>query len=289
MIDLKITDVRALPGDSAFLIDDGKTAVLYDAGFGFTGEKIAENIKRELGDRKLDYIFLTHSHYDHALGAPYVAKHYPGVKIVAGEYAAKIFEKPTAKAVMRELDRKFANKCGVTEYQDLADDLKVDIVVCDGDTVVAGDMEFTVVNLPGHTKCCVGFYLKENKLLLSTETLGVYFGNNEVLPICLVGYKMSLDSFKKASMLDAQSFLVPHYGLLTGEEAECFLENSQKALTTTAENVVEILSSGGTDKDALKYFEDNFYTDTIRPAYPIDAFLLNTSIMIELIKKELIK
>ena len=27
MIDLKCTDVRALPGDCAFLIDDGKTAV----------------------------------------------------------------------------------------------------------------------------------------------------------------------------------------------------------------------------------------------------------------------
>ncbi len=287
MIDLKITDVRVLPGDSAFLLDDGKTTVLYDAGFGFTGERIADNIKRELGDRNLDYIFLTHSHYDHALGAPYVAKHYPEVKIVAGEYAAKIFEKPSAKAVMRELDRKFARKCGVYEYEDLVDNLKVDIVVGDGDTVTAGDMVFTAVNLPGHTKCSVGFYLNENKLLLSSETLGVYFGNNEVLPICLVGYQMSLDSFRKASMLDIENFLVPHYGLLTKEEAEHFLENSQKALRITAENVVEILTSGGTDKDALKYFEDNFYTDTIRPAYPIDAFLLNTSIMIELIKKEL--
>ncbi len=289
MIDLKITDVRALPGDSAFLIDDGKTTVLYDAGFGFTGDRIAENIKKELGDRKLDYIFLTHSHYDHALGAPYVAKSYPNVKIVAGEYAAKIFEKPSAKATMRELDRKFARKCGVYEYEDLVDNLKVDIVVGDGDTVTAGTMEFTAVNLPGHTKCSVGFYLKENKLLLSSETLGVYFGNNEVLPICLVGYQMSLDSHKKAAGLDIESFLVPHYGLIIGEEAAQFLENSQAALINTAENVVRILSSGGTDKDALKYFEDNFYTDTIRPAYPIDAFLLNTSIMIELIKKELIK
>ena len=74
---LQITDVRALPGDSAFLIDDGKTAVLCDAGFGFTGFTIADNVKRALGERPLDYIFLTHSHYDHALGAPYVLSRYP--------------------------------------------------------------------------------------------------------------------------------------------------------------------------------------------------------------------
>ena len=45
MIPLTITDVRAIPGDSAFLIDDGETAVLYDTGFGFTGYAVAEKIR----------------------------------------------------------------------------------------------------------------------------------------------------------------------------------------------------------------------------------------------------
>ena len=44
---------------------------------------------------------------------------------MAGEYAAKICEKPTAKAVMRELDRKFAVKCGVESYEDLIDELRL--------------------------------------------------------------------------------------------------------------------------------------------------------------------
>ena len=63
MANIKITDVRSLPGDSAFLVDDGKTSILYDTGFAFTGNKVAENIKKELLSRQLDYIFLTHSHY----------------------------------------------------------------------------------------------------------------------------------------------------------------------------------------------------------------------------------
>lgn len=77
MCALAITDVGTVPGDSGFLIDDGKTAILYDTGFAFTGEKLAENVKGPWGDRPLDYIFLTHSHYDHALGAAYVARAYP--------------------------------------------------------------------------------------------------------------------------------------------------------------------------------------------------------------------
>lgn len=288
MRELKITDVRPMSGDSGFLIDDGKTSILYDTGFGFTGDKLCENVKKLLGTRKLDYIFLTHSHYDHALGAVYVQKEYPDAKIVAGEYAAKIFEKPSAKSTMRRLDRKFARKCGVYEYEDLIDNLKVDIAVKDGDIVEAGDMTFTVINLPGHTKCSVGFYLEENKLLLNSETLGVYFGHNTILPICLVGYKMSLESFKRAEELDIENMLVPHYGLLDKDETKFFLENSEKVLRKTAEHVVEIFENGGNADDALKFFEENFYTEIIRPTYPIDAFLLNTSIMIDLIKKELV-
>jgi glyoxylase-like metal-dependent hydrolase (beta-lactamase superfamily II) len=109
------------------------------------GDKLAENIKNILGDRPLDYIFLTHSHYDHVLGSVYVKKHYTQAKIVAGEYAAKIYEKPTAKALMRELDQIYVLAQGISEYEDLIDNLSVDISVKDNDILVAGDMTFEVI------------------------------------------------------------------------------------------------------------------------------------------------
>ena len=89
MKELKITDVRVVPGDSGFLIDDGTTSILYDSGFAFTGYKLADNIKNALGKRELDYIFLTHSHYDHAAGSAYVKKVFPGAKVVAGAGSVK--------------------------------------------------------------------------------------------------------------------------------------------------------------------------------------------------------
>lgn len=289
MKQLRITDVRALPGDSAFLIDDGKTSVLYDTGFAFTGYKIAENIKKALGERTLDYIFLTHSHYDHALGSVYVLKHYPNARVVAGEYAKKIFAKPTARALMRELDGKFARKCGVSEYEDLIDDLKVDIAVNDGDVVECGDMRFTAIALPGHTKCSVGFYLAENKLLLGSETLGVYFGDNTYLPSYLVGYAMALESFQKAKRLDINSILIPHFGVVEREEAAVYLENSEKESVAAAELIRSMLLAGVSKEDVAKRFAEAVYKENVSPTYPIDAFELNTRIMIDLIEKELLK
>lgn len=287
MTELKITDVRAHPGDSAFLLDDGQTAILYDSGFAFTGYAVAENIRAVLGERKLDYIFLTHSHYDHALGSAYVRKFWPEVQVVAGEYAVRIFQKPSARQVMRELDRKFAKKCGITDYEDRIDDLTVDIPVRDGDTVPAGSMQFTAVELPGHTRCSMGFYLPERRLLLGTETLGVYDGDQTIVPAYLVGYRMALASMEKARKLDIQQILLPHFGLVSQEKAHFYLENCQKSAEETGNALAQILRSGGTKAEAADWFRNRFYHGYIQTVYPPDAMSLNTGIMVNLIEKEL--
>lgn len=282
----KITDVRVMTGDSAFLIDDGRTSVLCDTGFGFTGYGIAENIRKQLGSRPLDYIFLTHSHYDHVLGMPYIKRRFPEAKVIAGEYVKTIFAKPTAREKMRELDRKFAKTCGIGEYDDLVDALGVDIAVKDGDVIACGDMQFRVVALPGHTKCSVGFYLESCGLLLSTETLGVYFGNDTYMPSYLVGYQMTMDSFAKAKQLEIERILVPHYGLIEGDEAKSFLNRSESASRAFAQALCEIFAAGRSEEDALDYCREHIYQEHVRPTYPVDAFLLNSSIMIRLIQKE---
>jgi len=136
--DIKVTDVREKKGDAAFLIDNGKTAIMYDSGFAFTGYAVADRVRSILGERPLDYIFLTHSHYDHALGSVYAKKYYPTAKVVAGEYAAKIFAKPSARSLMRELDGKYAKKCGVPKvisklnrlnFADVVKDMGIDSVI----------------------------------------------------------------------------------------------------------------------------------------------------------------
>ncbi|MBR5808787.1 MAG: MBL fold metallo-hydrolase [Clostridia bacterium] len=283
---LTITDVRVNPGDAAFLIDDGKTAIMYDSGFAFTGYGVADKIKNILGERKLDFIFLTHSHYDHALGSCYALKYWPDAKVVAGEYATKIFAKDTAKSLMRDLDRKFAEKCGVLEYEDLIDNLRVDIPVSDGDVIKAGNMEFVAINLPGHTKCSIGYYCRTEKLLLSCETIGVYNGSDEVVPSYLVGYEMAISSIEKAQKLDIENVLVPHYGLLDCEKTKFYLKRAKESAAKTAEEIVTMLKNGKDKEEISQFFKDKFYFGYIKEIYPIDAMELNTGIMIDLLKRE---
>ena len=286
---LKIYDVREQPGDSAFLLDDGKTSIMYDSGFAFTGYKVADRIKTILGDRKLDFIFLTHSHYDHALGSVYAKKYWPDAKVVAGEYAAKIFSKPTAKAVMRDLDRKFATTCGVTEYEDLIDELSVDIPVSDGDEIIAGDLKFTAINLPGHTRCSVGYYCKQEDLLLCSESIGVWNGEDDVVPSYLVSYAASLESIAKVETINPESILVPHFGVLTDKKAKLYLKRAKISAIETTDEIADMIKGGKSKEEIIEYFKNKFYRGYVITIYPIDAMELNTSIMIDLINREIIE
>ena len=283
---LTVTDVRVVPGDSGFLIDDGATAILYDTGFGFTGRGMAKKLKGLLADRSLDYIFLTHSHYDHALGAAAVAREFPGVRIVAGSYSKTIFDKPSARAVMRELDQKAALPYDMAGQPDLSSLLRVDIPVEDGDRIVCGTMEFTAVALPGHTRCSMGFYLAENRLLLSCETLGVYFGNGVCLPSYLVSYEMTMASFQRAMELEAEQILLPHYGLIQGKEARRYLPFARETAVEVAQMIRAILKDGKSHQEAMAVFKEKYYLPNVAPTYPIDAFTLNTGIMIRMLEQE---
>lgn len=284
---LTISDVRIYPGDSGFLIDDGSTAILYDTGFGFTGAQMANRIQEILGSRPLDYIFLTHSHYDHALGSTWIARHYPNVKTVASAHTQAVFQRHSAKATMWDMDRKAAAKYGSHSCQNLTDELRVDVTVQDGDLLICGDMHFTVIGLPGHTKCSIGFYLKENRLLLGTETLGVYVGKPPYLPSYLVGYQLTMESFRKVKSLEIDSILIPHYGIVSGQEARRYLNRSERAASDTAAMIQQSLEAGQTHPEILQTLTRCLYQSHIAPVYPPDAFELNTGIMIRLIEAEL--
>ena len=284
----RVTDVRAVPGDSAFLIDDGKTSILCDSGFAFTGDAVAENIRKALGDRKLDFILLTHSHYDHVLGVTYIVSHYPEVKVVAGSYAAEIFRRPSALKRMMDLDRKYAAESGIMDYEDRTDDLRVDIVVDDGDKVKCGDMEFTVVGLPGHTKCSIGFYLESKHMLIGTETLGVYFGDGHCMPAYLVGYDMTMKSFDRIRTFTIDSMLVPHYGFVDGDEARDVLDKNEGVSRSVAKTILKMLRDGSSDEDIIEWYKREYYVGSVPSVYPIAAFNLNTGLMIDLIRKELL-
>ena len=91
MNDIKVTDAAAVPGSAALLVQNGDKAFMYDTGFGFCAEEMADTVEKILGGKKPDAIILTHSHYDHVMGCAVLADRWRDIPVIAGEYTAYVF------------------------------------------------------------------------------------------------------------------------------------------------------------------------------------------------------
>lgn len=283
---VKVIDMRIHPGDSGFLIDDGNTAILIDSGYGFTGYAMAERLKEYLGSRPLDFIFLTHSHYDHALGSAYILEYYPQATVVAGAYAASIFRRAGALRKMEELDRSIAAISGVKDYPFLGDKLRVDIEVNDGDIIKAGALSFVVMDLPGHTKCSVGFYCPEEAMLIATETLGIYDGGEVILPSFLIGCASTIASIDRALALKIDRLLIPHLGDLEEVRTRFYLDNIRRRSLESMEEFAAALREGKSPDEIAREYIKRYRKGYVEKIYPPEAMLLNTTLMIERVGTE---
>lgn len=276
-----------IPGGDAFLLSDDTTAFLLDSGFSFSGPQLAQQIREKLGERPLDAILLTHSHYDHAGGAMHVKGLYPNAMIIAHEYAEKVFQKDGAKRTMKEMDRAEAENRGVYNYEDLFDSLHADQTVQDGDTVRLGSYTFMVLHLPGHTRCSVGYWCEEEHLLLASETLGVPASSDVVSPTYLVGYKITLESIDRAAALSPERIVIPHNGCLNGKKlCRDYLEKARYWAVEAHDRIHTAHNAGLSNAECTEILRSLFYTPTTALVQPVKAFELNASYMVPMLLRE---
>lgn len=281
-----ITNVGIHHGGDAYLVVTEEKAALVDSGFAFDTEQMITSIKKILGKRPLDYVLLTHTHYDHASGSAYCIDHWPNVVIAAGTYAAKIFAKDSAKDTMRKLNGDACRLFGIESYNDKINQLRVDRVLENDDIIDLGSIKLHVVNAPGHTRCSIAFYEPEEKLLISSETMGVDAGNNKVIPCFLVGYQISMDFINKIETLNVEKLLVPHFGIYEGQNAKDFIKNAKYWNEYAKNLVIEDFKIGKTIDETIDHLRDVFYTETISKIQPPEAFQLNMSYLVPMVLKE---
>lgn len=142
-------------GVNCYLVinDELKEAVVVDPGG--HANAIADQLKKQ--GVKLAGIFLTHAHFDHADGAEDLQK-LMGSNIYAHEAEARTLEDPRYN-----MSNMMGRGMGVS--------YKADVFVKEGQIIELAGFQFQVIHTPGHTEggCC--YYMEEEKILLSGDTL----------------------------------------------------------------------------------------------------------------------
>ncbi|MCF0114910.1 MAG: MBL fold metallo-hydrolase [Erysipelotrichaceae bacterium] len=280
----QVYNVTPVPGGDSYLFVDDSVTFVYDTGFCFSSEMLVENIKQVLGDRPLDYILVTHSHYDHAFGSAALSIHFPGSKVVASSYAAYVFTREGAKRTMVRLDDIEAKRQGYEPMTKYVNDLHVDIEVEDGSVLTLGKHEVEIMALPGHTNDCVGYWFKDKGLFLSCETLGLLASDDLVIPCALVGFQKALDSIERVSKMDIKYYFIPHQGMV--DDYKRFLKLSVEGHLLSRDMIIEGYKKGLSQEEMVQQYLDVFYLDKCKEVYPLAAAYENLNIMIPKILKE---
>lgn len=117
------------------------------------GKRIFEELSKN--DLVVDLILLTHGHFDHIMGIPEL-KELTGAKVGCYEKETAICSDPHLN-----LSVSFGNNFGI----------KPDVTYKDGDIIKAAGLSFKLIATPGHTSggCC--YYIEDDNVLISGDTL----------------------------------------------------------------------------------------------------------------------
>ena len=131
--------------------DETKECFIIDPGA--SGKQLAERIRQD-GLNPVA-ILLTHGHFDHAGGAEDLAK----------EFDIKIYAHEAEKDTLRDAQKNVSWMAGKSEVYD------ADIFLKDEELITLAGFEIKVLHTPGHTEggCC--YYISDEGVVFSGDTL----------------------------------------------------------------------------------------------------------------------
>ncbi|MBP3759155.1 MAG: MBL fold metallo-hydrolase [Firmicutes bacterium] len=275
-------------GESYLIVGSEKTA-LFDCGMACWNRELISNIHEILDPlgKTLDYVLMSHTHYDHIGALPYLIKEWPEVKVCGAEKAVKVFTSEPALKTMRELGDNAADLYGADSGPVTTDGLRIDIVLKDGDVTDLGDIRAVFYESKGHTDCSASYMIEPMKVLFLSESVGQYEGPGRMDISVLKSFRQSFETAERMSALGAKRIVSMHYGFIPEYYNDKYFEEYINEAKWERELIVKCIKKGFSD-DEISDIHDIFYWEEgLRAAHPYDAYHMNTMITIKLVRKEM--
>lgn len=191
-------------GTNCYILEDEKAHVAAIIDPGDEADRILSVMQEE--DASVEYILLTHGHYDHTTAVPELHKAYPQAKIY-----------------IHQAD---ANGAGSRLFP-LAGQVEGLLAYDEGDTLTLGSLTIEVLHTPGHSKGSVT--LRVEDVLFTGDTL--FAGSCGRTDLAGGSYEEILASLKRLGELEGNFHVLPgHEGTSTLDQERKFNPYMREAM-----------------------------------------------------------
>lgn len=252
------------------IIARGEKVALFDASVWGLREELFSALNNKV--ESLDYVFISHAHFDHLGALPFLRQNYPSLKLVAGSQTVKML---SSEAVLENLFNENRESALSLDQEfnltlkNWTSALNIDLVLNEGDEVDLGDgVVVKAICTPGHSEDSMSYLIRPDCLMVVGDALGAYNGRDCVVP----SFRDSLEDFL-ASILKIESFEVKllalaHSGVSSGDLVPRFFEDLKASSSEFVSLVKEKLSEVGDEEEVALSIAEEWESELRLPDGP---------------------
>ncbi|RLB90726.1 MAG: hypothetical protein DRH26_09165 [Deltaproteobacteria bacterium] len=242
----KVNDRITLLGRNescVYLVNGRDEYAILGGGMTYIAPDVMAQIKAaDIEVEKIKRLVLHHSHFDHVGIAPFLKQQWPWIKITASVRAKELLSREDVVASIVSLNQMMLPKTAQLDHLRESLDIKtigVDETVVQGDVLSCGDLDFEVIEVPGHSSCSMAIYIPGEKVLSASDSAGILYGNM-VFAAANSNFDLYQESLKKMAGYEVAIHLFEHYGALIQPAGKEFMKQSMADAVTMRQWLEEI-------------------------------------------------
>jgi glyoxylase-like metal-dependent hydrolase (beta-lactamase superfamily II) len=213
-----------------YLLEGNNGSMIVSGGMSYIVSDLLQQFEEfGIDENRIKKILILHSHFDHVGIVPFFKRRHPEIEVYASLRGWEILQMDKAILTINEFSRNVAKRMEKEDVYSTYDlEWRNDVsgkAIHEGDRIDLGNLEVSILEIPGHSSCCIAAYVPELKALFPTDGGGIPF-NETIVTSGNSNYTKYQQGLERLKNLDVDYYGADHYGYIIGEEAWEFIPKS---------------------------------------------------------------
>jgi glyoxylase-like metal-dependent hydrolase (beta-lactamase superfamily II) len=213
-----------------YLLEGNNGSMIVSGGMSYIVSDLLQQFEEfGIDENRIKKLLILHSHFDHVGIVPFFKRRHPEIEVYASLRGWEILRMDKAILTINAFSRNVAKRMGKENVYSTYDlEWRNDVsgkAIREGDRIDLGNLEVSILEIPGHSSCCIAAYVPELKALFPTDGGGIPF-NETIVTSGNSNYTKYQQGLEKLNNLDVDYYGADHYGYVIGEEAWEFIPKS---------------------------------------------------------------